>query len=127
MRGSDPKWQSEGGYAIAEALIALAIIALMTGLVFQAITQLGSTTIQTGERRHAYLLARSIMAGATVSTQGAPMPPTGSDNGFAWRITFAPYRSELGSALALEQVSVMVSDETTGRPLAKLDSLKIKP
>ena len=127
MRGPDPKRQSESGYAIAEALIALAIIALMTALVFQAITQLGSTTIQTGERRHAYLLARSVMAGATVSTQGEPMPPTGSDNGFAWRVTFAPYRTEMGSALALEQVSVVVSDETTGRPLARLDSLKIKP
>ena len=126
MRGIDPACQNENGYAIAEALIALTIIALMTGLVFQSMSQLGGMTAKTGERRHAYLLARSIMASTTVASQVAPMPPSGVDNGLAWRVTYAPFRSELGSGLALEQVSVMVADEETGRPLALLDSLKVK-
>lgn len=114
----------ERGFLMVEALVALAIAALMAALVFDTVWQMGRTSTVAAEQRQALLLARSVLAAASVPGGGLPIAAHGADGRLAWSIVSEPYAGTASDGLPLVTVSVAVSDGTTGRVLARLASLK---
>ncbi|GEN99027.1 hypothetical protein NSE01_08600 [Novosphingobium sediminis] len=117
----DPR---ERGFLMVEALVALAIAALMAALVFDTVWQMGRTATVAAEQRQALLLARSVLAAASVPGSGSPISPHGSDGHLSWSIASEPYADGATDGLALQTVHVQVRDAVTGRTLARLTSLK---
>lgn len=114
----------EHGFLMVEALVALAIAALMAALVFDTIWQMGRTATIAAQQRQALLLARSVLAAASVPGPGSPVSARGTDGRLAWSIATDAYESEPADGLALRTVHVEVTDAANGRPLARLTSLK---
>lgn len=114
----------ERGFLMVEALVALAIAALMAALVFDSLWQMGRTATVAADQRQALLLARSVLAAASLPGPGSPIPARGTDGRLAWSIASEAYAGEAADGLALRMVQVEVSDVATGRPLARLSSLK---
>lgn len=121
----------ENGFMLAEALVGLAIVAMMAGLVFSSVWQLGQTTLAAGGRREAMLLARSIMAASTAPTGIAPISPHGIDHGLAWDVAITPRSGGTtgiaDEGLRVEAVTVRVTDSANAHILARLDGLRVTP
>lgn len=117
----------ERGFLMAEALVALAIAALMAALVFDAVWQMGRTATAAAQQRQALLLARSVLAAASVPGASSPIAPSGVDGRLAWTIVQEPYAGGPADGVPLETVSVSIRDAATGRVLARLSSLKAQP
>lgn len=114
----------ERGFLMIEALVALAIAALMAALVFDTVWQMGRTATAAAEQRQALLLARSVLAAASVPGPGSAISPHGADGRLAWTVSSEGYAGEAADGLRLETVHVAVSDAATGKVLARLTSLK---
>lgn len=112
----------EAGFLLVEALVALAIIAVMSTLVFTTVVQSAHTAATINQRREAMLLARSVLAAATIDSATNAIPEHGSDGAFDWQITTQSHSGEGG--LQLSDVSVRIIDRASGRDLARLDGLK---
>ncbi len=119
----DPR---ERGFLMVEALVALAIAALMAALVFDTVWQMGRTAAAAAEQRQALLLARSVLAAASVPGPALAIAPRGADGRLAWTVSSEGYAGEPADGLALETVRVAVSDTATGKVLARLSTLKAK-
>lgn len=117
----------ERGFLLVEALVALAIAALMAALVFDSVWQMGRTATIAAEQRQALLLARSVLAAASVPGPGSPIAARGRDGRLAWAVRTEPFGGAAADGLPLQTVSVAVSDAATGRVLARLTSLKAQP
>jgi hypothetical protein len=104
--------------------VALAIAALMAALVFDSVWQMGRTAAAAAEQRQALLLARSVLAAASVPGVTAPIAPRGADGRLAWAVAREGYAGEAADGVPLETVSVAVSDVATGRVLARLTTLR---
>ncbi|MEI6643481.1 MAG: prepilin-type N-terminal cleavage/methylation domain-containing protein [Novosphingobium sp.] len=114
----------ERGFLMVEALVALAIAALMAALMFDSVWQMGRTSVAAAEQRQALLLARSVLAAASLPGTASPIAPRGADSGLAWQISSESYSGDAADGVPLETVSVAVSDAATGRVLARLTTLK---
>lgn len=114
----------EQGFLMVEALVALAIAALMAALVFDTVWQMGRTATAAAEQRQALLLARSVLSAASVPGPHTPIAARGADGRLVWTITRQPYAGDAADGLPLETVSVAVSEAASGRVLARLTSLK---
>lgn len=115
---------NERGFLMVEALVALAIAALMAALVFDSVWQMGRTASAAADRRQALLLARSVLAAASVPGPATPISARGTDGRLAWSITSEAYSGEASDGIPLAAVSVAVSDTASGRVLARLTTLK---
>lgn len=116
----------DAGFLMVEALIALAIVALMAGVVFETVWQMGQTAARGGQQREAILLARSVMAAASVDTPAPPIAPSGRDGAMTWTIASNAYgEGDIGRSL--RELHVEVRDVAAGTVLARLDSLKVGP
>ena len=108
----------EGGFALAETLIATMIIAVMLGVFFQSLsTTSRASALQQGERRSA-LLAASILARIGADIALAPGTTEGNTDGLDWHVEIDPYRP--GSAGGIEsrhllRISVSVASALGGR------------
>lgn len=114
----------ERGFLMVEALVALAIASLMAALVFDSVWQMGRTAAAAANQRQALLLARSVLAAASVPGTAAAIAPRGTDGRLAWSITSEGYQSDAEDVLSLETVNVAVRDAASGRVLARLSTLK---
>lgn len=113
----------ERGFLMVEALVALAIAALMAALVFDSVWQMGRTASAAAERRQALLLAQSVLAAASVPGPISPIAARGADGRLSWAIAS---EGDAADGLPLETVSVAVSDAATGRVLARLSTLRAR-
>lgn len=111
--------QSSAGYLLIEALVALAIVAVMASLLFGTVIQTSQAALLVGDRRQAVLLARSVLAAATVETGIPPIPEAGTDGPFAWSINRNGFNGA-GGSIRLQQVVVTISRRSDGRLLARL-------
>ncbi len=108
-----------------EALVALAIVAVMAGLVFTTVSQTSHAARIIADRRAAVLLARSVLAAATVDTATAPVPARGTDGPLAWSVTRDNYEGAGGGVTRLEQVVVTISLRSDGKMLTRLAGIKV--
>lgn len=114
----------DAGFLMVEALIALAIVALMAGMVFETVWQMGQTAARGGEQRAAILLARSVLSAASVDTPAPAIPSSGRDGDMVWTIATDAYGEGEGGK-PLRAVHVAVRAAEGGAVLATLDSLKV--
>ena len=114
---------AEAGFLMIEALIAFAIVAMMGALVFSTVAQVSHAANTLVERRSALLLARSVLAAATVNSEARAITPNGIDGDLVWSISAEGYQSAEAEATALRKVTVTVTDRSGRRQLARLAAL----
>lgn len=115
----------DAGFSLVETLVSLAVIAAMSGLLFDTLGTNARFASNIAKRREAILLAQSMLAAATAPTI-ADMSDTGNVHGLTWRVTRAARRDGQGGAgVPLQEVRVVVADAATGRSLADVRTLRL--
>jgi type II secretory pathway pseudopilin PulG len=115
----------QSGFALAETLVATAIIAAMLGVTFQSIEAGARQTRQIEDRRKAMLVAQSQLT-AVGSTQSTSFGETsGLTSGIRWRLSVQPYRANEPSGARLETVSVTAGLASDKRDLVILNTIRV--
>jgi prepilin-type N-terminal cleavage/methylation domain-containing protein len=114
------------GFSLVETLVALAVIAASSGLLFETISTSVSLSRTLMARREAVLLAQSLLASAAAPGDAPAVAPEGAAQGLAWRIT----RMRQGGGardgdVAVEDVRVEVRDRATGHRLTSVHTLRL--
>lgn len=116
----------EAGFSLVETLIALAIVAAMTGLYAECVGAYSRTVRLADQRRDAILLAQSLLAEATERRVGAAIPQAGRQQGLTWQVRRrAIAQGARDSGVPLREVAVEVTDAATGRRLALVRTLEL--
>jgi type II secretory pathway pseudopilin PulG len=116
---------NESGFALAETLVATAIIAAMLGVTFQSIEAGARQTRQIEDRRKAMLVAQSQLT-AVGSAQSSSLGETsGLTSGIRWRLSVQPYRADEPSGARLEAVSVTAGLASDKRDLVILKTIRV--
>ncbi len=113
----------ERGFALVEALVALAIIAVMSGLFFQTLS--GSVQASRGieARRLAVLIAQSQLAAAEAGAIRSA--DEGDSVGMHWTVEIEPWgQGARSGSLALDRIVVSVVAPGSSRPAMTLESLR---
>lgn len=112
----------EAGFGLVETLIAMAIVAAMTAMVFNAISLNARMITAMTERRSAVLLATSAL---DMAIGGTEIAQSGQSGALRWRVAVERYQPASGEAPALDLVTVTVSQAATNRAVLRLRSLRI--
>lgn len=121
MRASD----DDRGFALAETLVAAAIIAGMLGVTFQTIENGARQARLIEDRRQAMLVAQSQLT-AVGSAQSTSFGETsGLTSGIRWRLMVQPFRADEPSGARLEQVSVAAGLAGDKRDLVVLRTIRV--
>jgi len=117
---------SEAGSVVIEALVAVLILAAISGAWFSTVS--GTVQRQRGvdARALAMLVASSQLATTGVTVPLAPGTRSGRDGDFDWTISIEPAGSEFGSSDGLMRVAVTVAD-ARGQRLAQLATVRAAP
>lgn len=115
----------EDGFALAETLVATAIIAAMLGVTFQSIDTGARQNRLVEDQRRAMLVAQSQLTavGAAQSTSLGEI--TGLTSGIRWRLTVRPFRADQPSGARLEEVQVIAGLASDKRDLAILKTIRV--
>jgi type II secretory pathway pseudopilin PulG len=116
---------AESGFALIEAMVAAALFAGMTALLFQTVSSTVAATRHVAQSRRAILIAQSVLA--QFQNSGAPpVAPSGSDGPYRWRAQIGPYAGQaVDNSRAMEQLTVTVTDADTGRVITSLSTLRL--
>lgn len=117
MRGP----QREQGFALIEAVVALAVIGVVSAMFLAAVTSSAQARRHVADARAATLVARSALDLASASARGGI---AGRDGTFLWSSAVTPYPGAANGP-PLEEVTVTVRDAETGRSLASLGTLRL--
>ncbi len=109
------------GLAIVEVVIAAAIVAGMMALTYRTIAANALAARQVAERRHAAMLARSVLDQVSAGPAAAAQAETGRDGTLGWRVARAPYGGD--GALPLERIAVEVRNASG--PVLTLQTLRV--
>ncbi len=123
MTGAGAGRGREGGSILADALVALAVLAVV---LVSAAAALGSGARRTARvelARSAELVARSHLAVALADPLLQPGRTEGEDGALSWRVDTEP-APELGSQRLL-RVTAEARDARGGPALARLSTLKL--
>lgn len=122
------KGPAQSGFALADSLIALAVIAVMTGLLFTTLGSATRTSSQISDRRQAVMVAQSALALANGRLAAAEAGRAGRIGDYRWQIETAPYTgTHTANSVALERITVSVSREGETNTMVMLKSLRIAP
>jgi general secretion pathway protein I len=116
----------DAGFSLIEALIALAIIAAMTGALVETIAADAHARLAVEQRRGALLIARSALDQAAGGDAIDSGHADGAGPPLSWRIDRQPYAegTDPFAATRLEQLTVTVAD-SSGHRLARLATVRI--
>ena len=122
-----PTSAAERGAALLEAVIALALAAMLAAAGFSAFTRLGRATAAAETRLRALALAENAVEEASApafltAARDAPRSLQGAHGALVWRREAA---REGDGAPALVRLTVVVGDPAA--PLARLDTLRLAP
>lgn len=109
------------GFALLDALVALAVFAVVSAMFAQVVQSSASARRQVAERRAATLVAQSRLA---LVQEVRDSPRSGLDGDFRWTAEVAPYAA-IDGAPPLELVTVSVSARGGGRTVAVLKTLRL--
>jgi type II secretory pathway pseudopilin PulG len=116
----------ETGFALVDAMVALAIFAVMTGLLFQTISSTTMTKQHLAQSRRAMLIAQSQLAALQDHDGTITLEPSGKEGNFFWRAEVGRFAgSATDNSRGMESISVAVTDAATGRTLVTLKSLRL--
>ena len=113
--------QNESGFALMDAMVALAILGVVLGLFFEVIQTTMAARRHAAASRGAVLVAQSQLA---LAQAGGSMPGAGQSGALRWRTTVEPYPGQ-ANGRGLEQVSVTVTDSVSGRAQVALSTLRL--
>ena len=114
------------GFSLVETLVALAVIAASSGLLFGTISISMALSRTLAARREAVMLAQSLLAAATAPGDVPAVAAEGAAHGLAWRITHARQGGGARDGdVAVEDVRVEVRDRVTGRRLTSVHTLRL--
>jgi hypothetical protein len=126
-----PRLHRQSGSALVEAMVAVAVIAMMLAVTYRAVGEsvLRARAAEAG--RTAALIAQSRLAMVGSEIPLSPGETTGVDAGFAWRVFIEPAdqdSSAMGQLLSVT-ASVRRPDHAGGRgaDLAVLHSQRLAP
>jgi len=111
----------EAGFALLDAMVALAILGVVLGLFFEVV----QTTI--AARRHALESRQAVMIATSQLALARTVPAlagAGQHGALRWRTTVDPYAGQANSR-GLQRVTVTVSDSQTGRDRLTLSTLRL--
>lgn len=111
------------GFALVEAVVALAIVAAILGVTFQTMTFALRTISGTEQRRAAMLEARSLTAQLGATLPLVPGTSEGRNGAMRWRIDIDEVNGREIQA-PLRRAVVTVSDERS-HVLARLETLRL--
>lgn len=118
--------EASEGFSLVETLVALAVIAMMSGLFFDSISTNAKLAHTVAARREAVLLAQSLLAAATAPSDTRNVADSGSSRNLRWRITRVPHGGDArDSGVPLEEVRIEVADRATGRRLTSVRTLRL--
>lgn len=115
----------EKGFALAETLIATAIIAAMLGVTFQSIETGARQTRQLEERRQAMLVAQSQLTAVGAAQSTSFGETSGLTSGIRWRLSIRPYLANEPSGARLEEVTITAGLASDRRDLVTLRSIRV--
>lgn len=117
---------SEAGFSLVETLVSLAVIAGMSAMLFESVSMHALAGDRTSQKRDAILLARSLLAHASIASGPGELADSGRQGDLAWRYTHRPVRSEARDlAAALQHIRIDVLDRETGRSLIRVETLRL--
>ncbi|RIA46319.1 prepilin-type N-terminal cleavage/methylation domain-containing protein [Hephaestia caeni] len=118
---------SEAGFSLIETLVSLAVIAGMSSLLFESIATHAQAADRVARKREAILLARSLLAQATVPEGPGELADTGRWRDMSWRFTRgAVSGGARDTTVPLQRVRIDVMDGVTGRRLVSVQSLRLR-
>lgn len=118
--------RQEEGFALAETLVAAAIIAAMMGLAYHTIATNAQAARLITERREAVLIAQSVLAEATGSASDAGRVYGGRAGRLSWQVATSPYSTGArAGGPPLKQVTVSVFGERPQSPILTLTTLRL--
>ena len=117
---------SEQGFSLIETLVALAVIAGMSAMLFESVSTHAQAANRMAQKREAILFARSLLAQASIAAGPGELAGSGRWRDLSWRFT---RRSIDGgardSAAALQQVRIDILDRETGRRIVRVETLRL--
>lgn len=116
---------TDQGFALAETLVAAAIIAAMLGVTFQTIESGARQTRMIEDRRQAMLVAQSQLTAVGAAQSTSFGETSGLTSGVRWRLTIQPYRANEPSGARLEQVNVTAGLASDKRDLVVLRTIRV--
>jgi type II secretory pathway pseudopilin PulG len=116
----------ERGSALVEAMVAVAVLALILTVGFRSLGQSAQAARAAQEVRTATLIARSRLASVGGDIPLEPGEVEGVDSGFGWRVTVEGLPAAPSAAGSLLRAEVVVTDPR-GRPRASLSSIRLGP
>lgn len=116
----------EEGFSLVETLVSMAILAAMVGVFLEVFNANAQAAHKLARRREAVLLAQSLLAHATIQNGPEQLKDRGQWNGMTWRLSRKPIRKEArASAYPLEEVSIVVVEQSNGRRLTSVQTLRL--
>ncbi|HYZ48240.1 MAG TPA: type II secretion system protein [Sphingomonas sp.] len=112
----------EQGFALAETLVALAIVGTMLAMTFRLIGSNALQVRQVEDRAVATLVARSALDYAVAIGRVGDGPLSGTSAGYRWEASVGPYAGDGRRQSRLRRVSVTVRG-TGGKVAARLSTV----
>ena len=119
--------RSERGSALVEALVAVALVALVLAFAYRAMGQGALRSRAAETSRMATLVAQSRLATVGAEIPLAPGDTQGLEGDFLWRVEVRPQADAPSDAGQLYAVTAAVRDRRGGPDRATLRSLRIGP
>lgn len=99
----------QGGFSLLELLVAFVIMAFSLGMLYQASGGTVRSLGDTEQHLRATVLAQSLLA-ARDSVPEAGWNESGASGGLTWRVSSAPFRTDVGDPKVppLQQVDLVI-------------------
>lgn len=118
--------KSRNGYALIDAMVALAIFAVMSALLFQTVHSTALTKRHLADSRRAILIAQSALSELQDEEAAGVLRQGGRVGRFIWRSSAERLAdSAKDNSKGLETISVAVIDSATGKVVVSLQSLRL--
>jgi type II secretory pathway pseudopilin PulG len=119
--------RKEQGFALAETLVAVAILAGMTALLYDSIASNARVSRLAEQRRAAVVVAQSALALATTSVPPRELLDLPTQHGYVATLAVGAYDTNARSGgPPLEHIVVTVTHPPEAALLARLETLRLK-
>lgn len=118
--------KERNGYALVDAMVALAIFAVMSALLFETVSSTATAKRHLVDSRHAIMVAQSKLSELQDEDGSDALQSGGRAGRFNWRSNVETMvDSAKDNSKGLENISVVVTDPATGRIIVALKSLRL--
>jgi hypothetical protein len=127
MSGSRPRREKDAGSVLVEAMVAVAVIAMMLAVTYRAVGESVLRARAAEASRAAVMIAQSRLAMVGAEIPLSPGQTAGVDGDFTWRVAIEPAPEDASSMGRLMTVTAAVRDRAGGADRAVLRTLRLEP